>query len=398
MIRWGSRVEELAPFTPSRRLIRSAVNQGKGVLHFFTGDCVGDQKFTMSSDLDWAICTPISTRGPDIWCLYVAGVSDGLVTPDALASDLRFTTLMAQFIGSIRQVRQLEKIQAGLSQFFSPTVMETISGASGPAFTAPKIREVTVIFCDVRGFSRLTEISSVDLYALLKRMSAALGMMTRSIIMYDGAIADFQGDSALGFWGWPLAPDDGAIPACQAALAINEGFRRARLDPNHPLHGIKIGIGLAHGKAIAGSIGSDEQAKFGVFGPYVNLGSRLEGMTKQFNVAILMDEATAAQAREGLRPDEGRCRRLGRFYPAGMTHPVEVTELLPPAGPDSGLSGEEIADFEAAVDAFALGNWSRTGRFLSGSRRRTVPARFTSTSWHATTTRRPRNGTASWPF
>jgi len=216
---------------------------------------------------------------------------------------------------------------------------------------------ITVIFCDLRGFSRLTEISSVDLFPLLGRVSAALGMMTRSIVKYDGVIADFQGDAAMGFWGWPVAPDDGAIPACQAALAIHEGFRRARPNPEHPLSSFKVGIGLAHGHAIAGRIGSDEQAKVGVFGPFVNLGSRLEGMTKQFNVSILMDEATAGQARDGLRPDEGRCRRLGRFYPVGMKNSVEVSELLPPADLGSSLTSEQIAEFERAVDAIADGDW-----------------------------------------
>jgi adenylate cyclase len=359
MIRWDSRERDTAPFTPSRRLIRAAVQQAKGVVHFFSREGPAEPKYTVSGDLDWAICTPISTRGPDYWCLYVAGASENLVSHDALKSDLRFTMLMAQLIGSIRQVRQLEKIQAGMSQFFSAAVMETISGEFGPALMAPRVCDITVVFCDVRGFSRMTEDASVDLFPLLERVNAALGLMTQSIVKYDGAIADFQGDAALGFWGWPVMHDEGAVPACQAALAICEGFSRARADRQHPLHGFKVGIGLAHGKAIAGRIGSDEQAKVGVFGPRVNLGSRLEGMTKILNASILMDEATAAQARAGLRPDEGRLRRLGRFRPFGMKNPVEVSELLPPASRRASLTDDQIDRFEAAVDAVATGNWSQ---------------------------------------
>jgi adenylate cyclase len=176
---------------------------------------------------------------------------------------------------------------------------------------------------------------------------------------YDGVIADFQGDAALGFWGWPVAPDEGVLPACQTALEIHEGFCQARTSPGHPLADFKIGIGLANGRAIAGRIGSDEQAKLGVFGPVVNLGSRLEGMTKQFGVPILMDEACAAQARAELSPREGRCRRLGQFCPYGMQTAAAVSELLPPHGARSNLTDRNIGDFEDAVDCVAAGNWRR---------------------------------------
>jgi adenylate cyclase len=357
MIRLSTRNDEAGPFSPSMRLIRAAIAKGRGILHFFGKNDEAEQKYTVSSGMDWAICTPISTKGPDCWCLYVAGSTDFVATPDALRSDLRFTSLMAQFIGAIQQVRQLEKIQAGMSQYFSPAIVETMSGEFGQSLLAPKISDITVIFCDVRGFSRMTEDSAVDLFPLLNRVSAALGTMTRNIVKYDGVIADFQGDAALGFWGWPVVPSEGAIPACQAALAIHEEFCRARSNPDSPLTGFKIGIGLAHGQAIAGKIGSDEQAKVGVFGPVVNLGSRLEGMSKQFGVDILMDEATTRQVRNRMAPDLARCRRLGRFYPCGLTNCVAVGELLPPLGPWSSLTDRQIADFEAAVDAVAAGDW-----------------------------------------
>jgi adenylate cyclase len=375
MIRLSTRRDDAAPFTPSMRLIRAAISKGRGILHFFD-ETEGKPKYTMSSGMDWAICTPISTKGPDCWCLYISGSTDFVATPDALSSDLRFTSLMAEFIGAIRQVRQLEKVQAGMSQFFSPAVVETMSGELGTALLAPKISDVTVIFCDVRGFSRMTEDSAVDLFPIFNRVSAALGMMTQNIVKYDGVIADFQGDAALGFWGWPVNAVEGAIPACQAALAIHEGFSRARSSADHPLTGFKIGIGLAHGRAIAGRIGSDEQAKVGVFGPVVNLGSRLEGMSKQFGVDILMDEATAEQVRNKLPPEQGRCRRLGRFFPQGMHNPVAVSELLPPLGPWSSLTAHEIALFEAGVDAVAAGTWSQARELFEQLPETDGPSRF----------------------
>ena len=189
--------------------------------------------------------------------------------------------------------------------------------------------------------------------------------MTQNIIGHDGVIADFQGDSALGFWGWPLKLEEGALPACRAALDILRVFgRAARRQPASQIVPFKFGIGIACGPAIAGRIGTRQQAKVGVFGPVVNLGSRLEGMTKQIGVPILVDETTAMVVREDFAETEGRCRRIGRFCPAGMETPVEVFELLPPED-ESHISNEHIRTFEAAIDAFIEGSWDDALDLLS---------------------------------
>ena len=71
-----------------------------------------------------------------------------------------------------------------------------------------------VISCDLQGFSRLVAHSPTDLEPLLRRVNAALGIITQSIFDQEGIIADFQGDSALGFWGWPVAWPNAAVRAC----------------------------------------------------------------------------------------------------------------------------------------------------------------------------------------
>jgi adenylate cyclase len=356
MMRWSSRTNTTERFSPSRRLIKAALTEERSRLHIWSKG-VDNQPFTLSEDLDWAICTPISGEACRGWCLYVSGRSSFELSPEDLKGHLRFTELMSQFIGAIRQVRQLERMQAGMSQFFSPTVLETLNADQAATLLIPKESEITVIFCDVRGFSRMAEESNDNLLSLLGRVSRALGIMTQGIVKYDGIIADFQGDGALGFWGWPVALEDGPLLACQAALSINTAFQRAAAEPGHPLANFRIGIGIAHGLAIAGKIGSDEQAKVGVFGQVVNLGARLEGMTKQLQVPILIDEATAAYVRNELPPTQARCRRLGRIRPVGVETPLMVAELLPPVSLCPTLTDQNLAEFEAAVQTVANGDW-----------------------------------------
>ncbi|HEY2249722.1 MAG TPA: adenylate/guanylate cyclase domain-containing protein, partial [Planctomycetaceae bacterium] len=282
-----------------------------------------------------------------------------------LKGDVRFVELLAQFVGAARQIRRLEQQQAGLSQFFSPTVMETLTGDKAHTLLEPRECDITVLFCDVRGFSRRAELAQHSLHELLGRVSNALGVMTRGIVLHEGVIADFQGDSALAFWGWPVPPDEGPADACRAALCIHSGFRQATGSPDHALADFRVGIGIAHGRAIAGKIGSAEQAKVGVFGPVVNLGSRLEGLTKLFQASILMDESTAAYVRAHLPATEGRCRRLARIKPFGMETVLTITELLPPASPDSTITDAEIATYETALDAVIEGRWPQAFDLLS---------------------------------
>lgn len=368
MMRWDSRSDDIGRFTPSRRLMLKAFQSNQGMLHVWHPDET-NAAFTVSGTLDWAFCMPFRDEACRGWCLYVSGqqeqVAGKFISEDHLKGDLRFAELITEFIGSIRKVRVLSQQQAGLSQFFSPTVLETLREQNAAAKLAPQVTDLTVLFCDVRGFSQKSEEAQDNLHELLDRVSEALGVMTCGILKYDGVIEGFQGDAALGFWGWPAARDEDRLSASRAALHIHDEFQRAMRNPSHSLFGFKIGIGIAHGRAIAGRIGTSEQIKVGTFGPTVNLGSRLEGMTKQFRAPILIDGPTAEYVRTNLPPTEGRVRRLGRFRPVGMSVEVEVSQLLPPASVDPTISDADIEVFEKAVESFAAGRWTETLDFLN---------------------------------
>lgn len=365
LIRWDSREQFADRFLPSRRMIAKALTQKKSLLQIWSNDDAFSAEFTRFSKMDWAICVPIANEALPGWCLYLSGESSEEITSNDLKGDLKFMVLMAQFIDSVRQVRKLEKSQASLSQFFSANVLETLTDESAGILLKPRESDITVIFCDVRGFSKMTEKANDNLLPLLDRVIEALSAMTRQIIKYDGIISDFQGDAALGFWGWPVALVDGPLPACQAALAIQSFFGQAALAPDHPLSGFCVGIGIGHGRAVAGRIGSDEQVKIGVFGPPVNLGSRLESLTKQLGVSILVDEPTAEVVRTSMARSEGRCRRLGRVRPYGMSTALMVSELLPPVEQFPAVTDRHVVDFEVAVDAIGQGDWKQAREILT---------------------------------
>ena len=350
-------------FMPSRRLLRNALVNGENALHI-VGDAsdVEGSVFTMAGSLGWALCVPATAESCVGWCLYISGAGgrndDNLVTADMLKGDLRFTQMVSQLMGSIRTVRTLQEQKTQLSSFFSPKVIENLTRKGGAGdILAPSEREITILFCDVRGFSRKAENLKDDLHKLLESVKAALSAMTGGILKFDGSIADFQGDAALGFWGWPTPLPDGPISACRAAFAIMQAFD---LPPEEKglLEGFSCGVGIAHGRAIAGQIGTTQQAKIGVFGPIVNQGSRIEGLTRQFGVSVCIDEATANFVRRLMPPEEGRYRRLARVRPKGMNTPLLIHELLPPEKDASKVNNMEMLNYEAALDAVIAGKWN----------------------------------------
>ena len=364
VLHWDQRLAVAADFRPSQRLILEAIQQRQSVLHVWHGGALPvGESYTASDSIDWAFCTPVLSKACRGWGLYVAGrfnVERSSITPSSdptdLREDVKFAELVAAMLGSLRQMRLLEHRQATLSQFFSPVVLDTLAVEDPEIVLAPRETEVSVMFCDLRGFSRESERQAGDLFQLLDRVSKALGVMTRHIRRQGGVVGDFQGDAAMGFWGWPLPQQDAVERTCRAALAVRAEFESTT--------GFRAGIGIATGRAVAGRIGTVDQAKVSVFGPVVNLASRLEGMTKIFHAPILLDQATAQIVRHRVPPAVARVRRLAIVQPYGLDAPVEVNELLPPAGQDASLSDEHLRHYEAALDAFLKREWARTLELL----------------------------------
>jgi adenylate cyclase len=352
---------------------------GQSVIHILEPEG-GTPQFTISDGLGWSFSCPIRGAVCLGWCLFVSGKrcrQEDMFGEEALQGDLRFTELLAQFIGSIRHVRGLQNQQTQLSAFFSPKVIESLMNTkSVSADMAPAECDVTVLFCDLRGFSERSEALQHDLPALFQSVSRALGVMANGVLEQNGAIADFQGDAVHGFWGWPIHDANGPWPACRAALAIDKGFRSANEQVDSLLTGFSAGVGVAHGRALAGRIGTEQQAKIGVFGPVVNQGSRLEGMTKHFGVSICIDQATAEYVREHIPATEARTRFLSTVRPKGMQTPISVYELLPGETSSSAVSSELIAAHESAVNKVIAGNWEAAREDLCQLPEADGPANF----------------------
>ena len=367
---WDRRRTSDRPFQPSAKLIRQAMQTRQSVVHVWNEAERGTAAGNPAADGDWAFCSPVRGRACRGWAIYVAGCWStdrsgpaGLAVA-ALQEDLKFTELVATTLSSLREVRLLERNQASLRPFFSPLVLDALAERDPDDVLAPREANVSVLFCDLRGFARHSEQAAGDLHGLLRRVSDALGVTTRHILQTGGVVGDFHGDAAMGFWGWPFAQPDAVARACRAALSIRAEFAAASLRPRHPLADFRLGIGLATGRAVAGKIGTVDQVKVTVFGPVVNLASRLESMTKLLRAPILLDAATADAARSLLSPGQARVRRVAVVRPYGCDMPLEVSELLPPQAELPELTDHDIAMYEAALTALHAPDWQLAFQLL----------------------------------
>lgn len=377
VLHWDRRQQTGVGFSPSRRLVHRCLECRESVLHIWEPTAKSSaSKYTISEDIGWSFVTPIWSNKSQArdsvdgsWVIYISGridslgsqpASDGL--SNSLQEDIKFTEVVASTVAQILRLRKLERNQSSLRQFFSPVVLSALAESEADDILEPRETDVAVLFCDLRGFSRATELEAHDLLGLLQRVSHVLGLTTRYILEHQGVVGDFHGDATMGFWGWPLAKKSYVTDACQAALAI----RTQLLEPDSPTSkkGLQLGLGLATGRAVAGKIGTQDQVKVTVFGPVVNLASRLESLTRRLRASILIDEQTAEVVRTKMSPKLARVRRVAPVLPFGFKQPLMVHELLPGEDDQSALSCEHLEAYEAALDAMLEGDWNQAWHHL----------------------------------
>ncbi len=365
VLHWDQSEESSAEFQPSAQLIRDAFLQRQSVLHTWHRT---PQSESFGSQFDWACCTPVPGVSCEGWAIYLAGYAADddkrPYQPEDFEDALKIVELVATTVGSVCDVRLLQRRSTSLSHFFSPPLRDALATSDPEVALAPREADVSVLFCDLRGFSRKSEQARDDLFGLLERVSESLGIMTRQILDHGGVIGDFHGDSAMGFWGWPLPQSDSVLSACRAALEIRSAFESAAAGGHDALSGFRVGMGLATGRAVAGKIGTIDQVKVTVFGPVVNVASRLENLTRQVGTAILMDGATAEVVRPHQYDHGFQLRSLAQIRPYGMQSTVEVFQLLSIGNADLDAVRLNGKLHEHAVTVFRAGDWAEAKQIL----------------------------------
>jgi adenylate cyclase len=220
---------------------------------------------------------------------------------------------------------ELERLNHQIRELFgkyvSHDVRDTILGAGESVLEGREV-EVTVLFCDLRGFTALSE--RLGAKGTVAMLNAYFTEMVGAIQAQHGTIDKFIGDAVMAVFGAPMPNEAHADFACDAALAMLRALDKFNAEHAQSLAGgdLKIGIGLATGKVIAGNLGSEQRLEYTVVGPTVNLASRLESLTKEKKSPILASHETyqATQSRYRWKAFSGTEIR-------GVSEPIDVYAL-----------------------------------------------------------------------
>lgn len=217
------------------------------------------------------------------------------------------TTMPALLLFSNREKRF---IQSAFGRYLSPKLVDRLTNNPQELRLGGELRELTVLFSDIRNFTTLSE--RLDPEALTRLLNDFLTPTTSVLLNAEATIDKYIGDAIMAFWNAPLPIDDHARKACLAALRMQEVLDDLNRTTQSDL---KIGIGLHSGSCCVGNLGSVQRFNYSAIGDSVNLASRVEGLTKQYGVDILVTEATKAGAPDLAFIEVDRVRVLGRKTP-----------------------------------------------------------------------------------
>jgi adenylate cyclase len=219
--------------------------------------------------------------------------------------------LIAGFSGSFKYLteeRRARELKAMFSRYVSPKIVEQLIVHPEMAKLGGYREEVTVLFADVRGFTRFSEHRQPE--EVVTHLNEYLHEMTNIIFRWDGTLDKFVGDEIMAFWGAPLDQPNHAELAVRCALNMSD--RLDQLQKKWREEGkalLDIGIGLNTGSVLIGNIGSaDKKMDFTIIGDHVNLGARVEKLTRKYDSRVLITEFTMAKIEDVIK--EGRLWRV----------------------------------------------------------------------------------------
>jgi adenylate cyclase len=251
----------------------------------------------------------------------------------------------------VRESQQKHWVAERFGQYVPPQLVDDMV-ESGQSFGLEgEARDLTVLFSDIESFTGFSE--GLEPAVLSKVMNQLLTPLTQAIHERRGTIDKYMGDAIMAFWGAPLRDPEHARHALEGAFAMREALagvnRQLETEGWAPL---AMGIGINSGTMSVGNMGSSFRMAYTVMGDNVNIGSRLEHLTRFYRVPIIVSEFTVAKVPEWI------FRRIDRVRVKGREAPLMIFEPLGPRDAISPEAADWLARHHRAVDAYDTGNFA----------------------------------------
>lgn len=279
--------------------------------------------------------------------------------PIAPAAVLVAATAARAGLDFAEERRMRRRIAAAFGHYLAPALVERLARDPAALKLGGERRTLTVLFCDVRGFTAIAEALKDEPERLTTLVNRLLDPLSEAVLAEDGTIDKFIGDCVMAFWNAPLPEPRHAERAVRAGLAMIaavDGLNRmlaAEAAPGRPIPALAVGVGVNTGDCVVGNVGSRRRFDYSALGDAVNLASRLEGLSTLYRVPLLLGPETAAAVAATFTVVE-----LDRVAVKGRSEAVSVSTVLPgAAAPAAGLAAHA-----ATLAAYRSRDWDGATR------------------------------------
>lgn len=253
----------------------------------------------------------------------------------------------------ITEEREKKKIKGAFHYYLTASVINEMLKDPTKLKLGGDKKDLSVLFSDIRGFTSISEKLTPE--ALVQLLNEYLTAMTNVVFHYDGLLDKYMGDAIMAVFGAPLDQPDHPVRACRTALGMMAELKILQekwRGEGRPV--INIGVGVNTGDMVVGNMGSEMRFDYTVMGDAVNLGSRLEGINKEYGTNIVISEYTYETVK-----DVFVCRELDSVRVKGKNQPVRIYELLGEKDDkdDAEKWGNGVGLFEEGLATYKQGRW-----------------------------------------
>jgi adenylate cyclase len=259
--------------------------------------------------------------------------------------------------------RQKRVIKGAFQQYVSRDVVDEMLQDPDKLKLGGERKELTILFADIQGFTSFSEKLAPE--ELVKFLNRFLTIMSNVIFEHHGTVDKYIGDAIMAIFGAPLPLPDHAARGVRAALGMRRQIDGVRQEYGGFLpETFDMKLGLNTGPMVVGNMGSDIRFDYTVLGDNVNLASRVEALTRQYGVGLLVTEATLA----ALDGESFLAREIDRVRVKGKAKPVSVYEVLAEAGTpeDTSELRARLAAFTEGLTAYRAQEWDRAEAAFQG--------------------------------
>jgi adenylate cyclase len=267
------------------------------------------------------------------------------------------------FSNYTREAAEKKKVRGAFGMYLSPDLVDQLAKNPDQLKLGGETRKMTFLFCDVRGFTSISETYKTNPMGLTQLVNQLLTPLTEAILSRNGTIDKYMGDCIMAFWNAPLDDELHSEHACTSALAmfkelkiLNEAREKEAEETGEEFMPLNVGIGINTGDCVVGNMGSEQRFDYSVLGDSVNLAARLEGQSKNYGVKIVIGEDTANQlnGKFAILP-------LDMIAVKGKKEAVSIFTILGDADYTATPEFQKLHDVHASmIEAYLAQDWDKS--------------------------------------